>query len=187
MAAAKTDPTWLHIGIDANAAGMAEVSARAAKPALRGGVPNALFVAGALEALPGPLAGTAGAVTILLPWGSLLGAVAGGAPAALAGIHAICRPGATIEAVFSFDPARDASELVRLGIEPEPGDALCVAWAAAGFAGVTFEAHPPSTLATLGTTWSRRLARNPGRRAYRLRARAGSSLPSGSDFAELQR
>lgn len=187
MAAAKADPTWLHVGIDANAAGMADVSARAARPARRGGVPNALFVAGALEALPGPLAGAAGAVTILLPWGSLLGAVAGGESAALAGIHAICRPGAPVEAMFSFDPTRDASELVRLGIDPESGGALCANWTAAGFAGATLEPLPPSALATLGTTWARRLARNPARRVYRLRAHAGSSLPSGSDFAPPRR
>ena len=72
LAAAAADPDTLVIGIDASAGAMAEASRRAARPARRGGLPNALFVVAAAEALPPELDGVADVVTIQLPWGSLL-------------------------------------------------------------------------------------------------------------------
>jgi hypothetical protein len=60
------------IGIDANAASMADASRRAARPVKRGGLPNALFVVAAAENLPSELGGWAEAVTVHFPWGSLL-------------------------------------------------------------------------------------------------------------------
>ena len=49
LAAAKARPGTLTIGVDANAAGMAEVSRRAA---CRGALPNALFAVAAAEHPP---------------------------------------------------------------------------------------------------------------------------------------
>ncbi len=72
LAAAAADPNALVIGVDANADAMAEASRRAAGPARRGGVSNALFVVASAEALPPELDGVADLVTIHLPWGSLL-------------------------------------------------------------------------------------------------------------------
>ena len=60
------------MGIDADAAAMAESSRRAAAPVSRGGLPNALFVVAAAEALPAGLAGAFDRVTVNLPWASLL-------------------------------------------------------------------------------------------------------------------
>ena len=48
---------------------MAEASRRAARPAARGGIPNALFVVAAAEAVPAELHGIADLVTINLPVG----------------------------------------------------------------------------------------------------------------------
>ena len=49
LAAARARPEVLVVGVDANAAGMAEASRRAAR---RGAVPNALFVVAAAEHPP---------------------------------------------------------------------------------------------------------------------------------------
>ncbi len=72
MARARAEPAAFVIGIDASAAAMAEASRRAARPAARGGVANALFVVAAAERPPIELLGIADEVTINFPWGSLL-------------------------------------------------------------------------------------------------------------------
>ncbi|MBL8954446.1 MAG: hypothetical protein JNK82_26950 [Myxococcaceae bacterium] len=58
------------IGVDANADGLALVSRKAP--------PNALFGRLSLDDAPGILEGVAASVTVLMPWGSLLTAVATG-------------------------------------------------------------------------------------------------------------
>jgi len=58
------------IGVDANADGLVEVSRKAP--------PNALFGRLSLDEAPGALEGLAATLTVLLPWGSLLKAVASG-------------------------------------------------------------------------------------------------------------
>jgi 16S rRNA (adenine(1408)-N(1))-methyltransferase len=72
LAVAAREPGSFVLGVDANAASMAESSSRAARPARKGGQPNALFVVSSVEALPAELEGAAHEVTILFPWGSLL-------------------------------------------------------------------------------------------------------------------
>ena len=72
MARARAEPAAFVIGIDANAAAMAEASRRAARPAARGGVSNALFVVAAAERPPMELLAIADELTINFPWGSLL-------------------------------------------------------------------------------------------------------------------
>jgi tRNA G46 methylase TrmB len=65
---AKSSPGALFIGVDTNAAGLSEVSRKAA----RGGGGNAVFVvADAMDAL-GALRGRVDVLSITLPWGSLL-------------------------------------------------------------------------------------------------------------------
>jgi 16S rRNA (adenine(1408)-N(1))-methyltransferase len=81
------------IGVDANASALRGASRRAlAKPA-RGGAPNALFGVLSLENAPGELAGLVDELTVLLPWGSLLRAVALADAAPLARLLAMLRPG----------------------------------------------------------------------------------------------
>jgi 16S rRNA (adenine(1408)-N(1))-methyltransferase len=70
--AARSSPEALVIGVDANAAGLVDVSRRAARPLRKGGLPNALFLSSdATEALK-LLEGQLDELRITLPWGSLL-------------------------------------------------------------------------------------------------------------------
>jgi 16S rRNA (adenine(1408)-N(1))-methyltransferase len=67
LAAAAAQPDRLVIGIDANAAAMVPASRRAAAKPERGGLPNALFVVAAAEALPVELTGVANLLTAYFP------------------------------------------------------------------------------------------------------------------------
>ena len=72
---ARQDPQVLAIGVDTDANGLREASHRAARPAHRGGLPNAVFLVGDARAALAELRGRVGEVRITLPWGSLLRAV----------------------------------------------------------------------------------------------------------------
>ncbi|MGH2393895.1 MAG: methyltransferase domain-containing protein [Candidatus Limnocylindria bacterium] len=67
LATAAAEPDRLVIGVDANAAAMVKAARRAASRPNRGGLPNALFVAAAVEALPAELDGVADLVTAHFP------------------------------------------------------------------------------------------------------------------------
>ena len=93
LATATANPRWLVIGIDPVADALVEASRRAAAPARKGGLPNALFVAAAAESLPAGLHGVATRVTVNLPWGSLLRGALALDDAAAAGIACLAAPG----------------------------------------------------------------------------------------------
>src|SRR5262245_37134645 len=85
---------------------MAEASRRAAGPARRGGVPNALFVVAAAEAPLPELAGIADTVAIHLPWGSLLRGALALDDAVAAGIAGLLDPSGRVEVLLA-PAARD--------------------------------------------------------------------------------
>jgi 16S rRNA (adenine(1408)-N(1))-methyltransferase len=93
---AAAEPTTLAIGIDANAASMAEASRRAAGPPRKGGLANALFVVAAAEAPPEELRGLAARVTVLFPWGSLLRGCLGAHASVAEGMAGLVAPDGTL-------------------------------------------------------------------------------------------
>jgi 16S rRNA (adenine(1408)-N(1))-methyltransferase len=104
LALARAEVTSLVIGVDADAASMADTSRRAARKAARGGAPNLLFVAAAAESPPAELLGIADEIRILFPWGSLLRGVLGRDERVARGIAALARPGAGITVTLSVTP-----------------------------------------------------------------------------------
>ncbi len=151
MAAA--DPDLLVIAIDANADNLRRASRR--------GGTNLVLGRLALERAPGALAGLAGRLTVLHPWGSLREAVAGRGAEGLGRLRGMCAPGATIEVVMGLDDLDGT----------RPG-ALAGPYAAAGFT-VAVEGVGAAEVEALGTTWGRRLARSdPARRFWRVRGAA---------------
>ncbi|OGQ13575.1 MAG: hypothetical protein A2138_16955 [Deltaproteobacteria bacterium RBG_16_71_12] len=132
------------LGIDANAAALREVSKRARKRRVN----NVLFGVLALERAPGEIAGLASSLTVLLPWGSLLHAVAHGDVGPLL---ATCRAGAEVRLVFGYgaiDQQREALPSL------EPADVVA-RYAARG---VAIDARALDDLRALGTTWANKLA-----------------------------
>jgi len=107
---------------------------------------------------------------VLFPWGSLLKAVAGGEPASLCNLQALCKPGADVEVVTAIDAVADAGELARLGMHGFDIEQMREAWQAAGFCDVETAALPADH--SYQTTWWRRIRQRQGRTAIRLSARA---------------
>jgi 16S rRNA (adenine(1408)-N(1))-methyltransferase len=157
VATARRESTTLVLGLDANAAGMADASRRAARAAHRGGIENARFVLGAAESPPAELSGRADLVTVRFPWGSLLRGCVGRDGRVAAGIAALVADDGTLELLLA------ATERDRLeGVPTDPGDlSLAAAAAFAGHAFVVTEARTatPEELLETGSTWARRLRR----------------------------
>jgi len=182
LATAAAQPDRLVVGVDASAAAMAVASRRAAATPRRGGLPNALFVVAAVEALPPELDGLADAVTVHFPWGSLLRGLLRADPAAMAGLTRIMRPGATLSMLLSStDRDRGA------GLEPLREPAMhALAASYAGWGLVVAEARPATAadVAAAHSTWGKRLGVGGQRPAWLLRARFGPPLQATAAAAE---
>ena len=139
-------------------------------------VTNLVYLRAALAELPGELRGVADRVSVVLPWGSLLAAVARPDEQALAGLRGACRPGATLTVVFGADVSRDHGELARLGLPPLEAavlpERLRDGYAAAGFRLGDVHALPGRELAGWPSSWAKRLAHGGGRTFVELVARA---------------
>ena len=184
-------PGSLVIGIDANAAAMAESSRRAARSVRNGAGPDALFVVAAAEALPPELAGLADEVRILFPWGSLLRGVLGLDERVVAGIAGLLADGGSLEVLLSITPRDGLDGLGSL-------DSAAVERVAAAFGrhGVEFVEVCPVTAAEVRatrSTWARRLlAGGSDRPVWRLRfvrsagdrPRPGPAVSSGERRAQ---
>jgi 16S rRNA (adenine(1408)-N(1))-methyltransferase len=173
---AAAHPETFCIGIDPVAEAMREISAKVAKKAARGGLPNALYLMDAAESLPGELAGIADRVTVNYPWGSLLRAVTIPDSQVVARLAALGKPGAAIEILLNASVFEDAEYCGRLGVVPvDPARAereLAPAFSLAGIELVgTEEIEGP---AEHRTSWGQRLVRGSARRTLRLSGRIGS-------------
>jgi len=157
LAAATREPATLVLGLDANAASMAESSRRAAQPARKGGLPNAGFVVAAAEAPPAELRGVASLVTVRFPWGSLLRGVVGRDDLVARGLASLVAPEGTLELLLA--------PLERDGLDGVPTSTEdLVAGAAAAFAEHGFGIDravelAPAEIRSTGSTWARRLDR----------------------------
>jgi 16S rRNA (adenine(1408)-N(1))-methyltransferase len=170
---AASNPAILAIGLDADAASMAEASRRASRPARRGGRPNAVFVVAAAEAPPPELAGLADLVTVRFPWGSLLRGCVGLDTTVATGIAALVRPGGTLELLLA--PAgRD--RLAGIPTDPaEVVEAVRGTFEPLGFELVDGREATPEEVRASGSTWARRLLANghpADRRVTRVRLRS---------------
>jgi 16S rRNA (adenine(1408)-N(1))-methyltransferase len=167
LARARWEPETLVVGVDASAPAMAESSLRAARPARKGGLENALFVVAAAERPPAELIGIAADVTITMPWGSLLhGVLALPDPcAAAAGIAALVAPGGTVRILLSIDP-RDGLDLPTL--DAGSGTELAGRWAAHGLTLTAFGLADAATIVATGSSWARRLGAGRDRSIWRI-------------------
>jgi hypothetical protein len=169
LATAAANPDRFVVGIDPVPAAMAESSRRAAQPSRKGGLPNALFVVASAEAPPPELHGIAGHLTVNLPWGSLLRGALALDPQAASGIAALLQERGSAELLVAPNRrdrlAADIDVQARLA-----GGALAADWRAHGLVLEAAREATPAELATLRTTWARRLqlGTTADRRAWRL-------------------
>jgi 16S rRNA (adenine(1408)-N(1))-methyltransferase len=169
LKAAASCPDLLVIGVDADAASMAEASHRAARSPKRGGLPNALFVVAAAESLPSDLDGVAAAVTVHFPWGSLLRGLLTADPAILSGIARIACPGATLSVLLSITEHDRIADVDLL--DERTFAALAPAYAAHGFA--LRDARPATAddIARSHSTWAKRLRAGVSRPVWSVQFR----------------
>jgi 16S rRNA (adenine(1408)-N(1))-methyltransferase len=172
LAAAAVQPDRLVVGVDANAAGMTAASRRAAARPSRGGLPNALFVVAAAEAMPAELDGVADLVTVHFPWGSLLRGLLGADQATMTGLTRVLRPGASLQLlVSSTDHDRGA------GVAPLRAATLRALAASYGAWGLAVTELRPATVADVAaahSSWAKRLGAGTRRPAWLLRAQLAS-------------
>jgi 16S rRNA (adenine(1408)-N(1))-methyltransferase len=152
------------IGIDANAASMAEASRRASRGRTR--VVNACFIAASAESLPGHLAAVASLVTITMPWGSLLRGALGMDARAMTGIASIVAPAGRIVIVTSVVQTDQVANLEMLDERASP--AFEAAWRSAGFELVSMRPVTGVDLRATRSSWARRLGERP---VWRLEVR----------------
>ena len=170
LALAAREPMALLIGLDANAASMAESSRRAARAARNGALGNALFVVASAADLPAELRGIASLVTVRFPWGSLLRGCLGADTWVAAGLVSLIARGGSLELLLA--PAHRDN---LLGVPAEPDEVVAVATATFGGAGlVLLEAREATTGEVLasGSSWARRLLGRTGRTGWACRASA---------------
>lgn len=171
---ASRQPSRLFIASDINAAALTDIAWRAGRKAERGGVPNLICIAEPLDTLAAELAAVADRVTVILPWGSLLRAVAAPELVSLRNIACLCLPDAGVEIVLSYDEQRDA----RQGIPPAVGRfdeehiaKLTHLYQQAGLQIVAADQFSQRELSRYQTTWAKRLAFGRPRKVWRLLAR----------------
>ncbi len=154
---ARENTDKFYIGIDAAAENLSHYSKQAAKKPQKGGLPNALFVHASVEALPEELNGVATEITINLPWGSLLKAVAVPDVGILKGVAKLCRRGATLRVIFGYDLANEKKTIEELGlplITPDYLDSVVTsAYRDAGFE-VKWQYFPQDELKKFPSAWA---------------------------------
>ncbi len=94
---AKSDPSTFAIAVDAST----DALVRGSRVALRGRLPNTLFVVTAIETLPHEFDGVADLVTVNFPWGSLLRGIACGDDAVIGPLARLAKPGAWIRVLVT--------------------------------------------------------------------------------------
>jgi 16S rRNA (adenine(1408)-N(1))-methyltransferase len=122
------------------------------------------------------LDGVADEVTVVLPWGSLLAAVAGPEVGLLHSIRRLGQREARLTVVLALDAERDRAEWTRLGLPrldaAHLNGPLAAAYAEAGF--VVEQVRPLGLidLAAWPSTWARKLAHGRPRSCFRIEATA---------------
>lgn len=167
LAVARQETGTLAVGLDASTDGMIQASRRAAGPARKGGLDNALFVVASAEALPLELDGALEAATIHFPWGSLLRGAVCADEWLTGGLCRLLRPGGTLELLLSVTSRDAATGLPPLDAAEMEG--IAGRWQAAGFVVREARRATGQDLAAAHSTWARRLASGTGRQAWLIR------------------
>jgi 16S rRNA (adenine(1408)-N(1))-methyltransferase len=159
---AKGHPERLVVAVDPVAENLREYSARAAKKAERGGLANVLYVVGSVERLPSELRGAADEVFVTLPWGSLMRGLILGEDEVVRAVASLGRDGAVVRIVLNTrifeDPVpvetRDLPELSPSYAR----ETLAPRYAAARMRIEEARWMEAEEVASLGTTWAKRLS-----------------------------
>lgn len=113
---AKKYPDRFIIGIEPHHKGLERISARLDKKPAKGGIKNALFVLSKVEEIPEELNGIANQVFINFPWAGLLKGLLLVEDMTWGPIKRICKQGALIDILFTYEDATEKNEFKKLGL-----------------------------------------------------------------------
>ena len=178
---ARRHPGRFVVGLDPSRERLRETSSRSLRKPSRGGLPNLMFAWASVERPPPELAGRAGDVYVVLPWGALLRGVVQPQADVLAGLRSLLAPGGQLQLFLGADVWSDPVP-VEVRDLPEPTlerveATLGPAYAAQGLRVEEARLLSREEIDALPSSWARRLAH--GRESPRfLSIRAGlEALP----------
>jgi hypothetical protein len=172
-AIAKDNPDRFIIGIDPHNKGLDKSSARVYKKASKGGLDNALFVLANIEALPKELNNIANQVFINFPWSGLLKGIVLVEDDTWRNIKRICKTGAYIDILFSYQQNGEIGEAEKLGIPfldlPYITDIMAPKLAEKGFRVTETRTVDPEKIKDYPSSWAKKLGYGRDRTYYYLR------------------
>lgn len=154
---ARSWPDTLVIGLDSNAENLQEISHKASLKPSKGGLSNLILGQLSLEQSPGEVAGLADSISVILPWGSLLKAMALPEPELLHQLAQLGKPSSEIKIIFGYGLEADAAEIKALGLPDIDVNALRKAYCAAGF-DVRVREIPVEEIREIPSKWAKKLA-----------------------------
>ena len=161
------------IGIDASGDSMIEYSVRSKKKEAKGGAPNLLYCISAIEEVPRELWCRGDALTVLLPWGSLLEGMVKGEETILKNIVRLGKgTGTSFMTVFSYSTLHEGHEVEKrelpdLTMDYLEGE-LKSRYEKSGIDIERVEKVADDFLKDLGTLWAKTLIRGKKREVYQL-------------------
>lgn len=164
------DPGVLCIGIDPVKSQMRGYSVRCVRKKLD----NALFLVSSIENLPDDFCGLADRITIILPWGSLLGQVLNPTKETVRKLENLLKRGGELEIVIGYSVELEPSETARLGLPELSGkmakDVIAVGFErlSEGLKLVELTSFSKEKLTEIGSNWAKRLTFGGFRQIYQL-------------------
>lgn len=158
-----------YIGLDPSEKSLEEYS----KKAVKSKIENVLFVVGSLEVFPIELVNNkADEISIILPWGSLLQAVANPTGETAAKLESLIKPGGTLKLLFGYDSSLEPSETKRLNLFPvtegHVEKNIIPVFQQNGFSLSDFSTLSTEKLREIESTWGKRIALRQERPLFML-------------------
>jgi 16S rRNA (adenine(1408)-N(1))-methyltransferase len=161
---------------------MAEASRRAARPAPKGGLVNALFILAAAEALPYELDGLVNAVTVHFPWGSLLRGLLGPEGSLLAGLSRILKPDGDLSLLVSLTERDQSAGLAPLDLDAVQVLGAC--YRRFGFEMTAWRKAAQDEIDAAHSSWAKRMGAGHKRPAWLISFRRCEPAPRLEDRAD---
>lgn len=169
---AKSHPETFVIAIDADAQALQELSAKADKKPIKGGLNNFVCIWAAAESLPAELENKINHIYINFPWGSLLGGVAKAEELISQNLTSIASKDAEMEINFTYHQAYEPTVVSQLQL-PELNQTsineLAQKYLIYGWKLISAAKLNNSEIEELSQSWAKRITSQRQREVWRLK------------------
>ncbi len=159
-----SNPDTLFIGIEPASKQVEIYSRKVARKKLE----NILFVVGSFELLPKELYGCADKLYIILPWGTLLKAVAEPTDENVTTLKSLLKPIAEIEIIFGYDSELEPTQTSRLQLNEIDENKIIHKFEAEGFKLAQSSMLSSTEIKKLESTWGKRIGTTSERKIFNL-------------------